>query len=281
MKLWLGKHSYNVSGVIEEIEVTPYNTIHYGKCYAITTTQYETRKWRLLFKEELQIDDLPRGIRLFITSKKASKNVIWAKWPAVEPLVVQLNRIESVSTRIILKQTEWNFHEGNENCLNGCAPEDCFSSAEFKGLNKAKKNGSDDLIFTSCIPVPLKHFFKVFENFTHCDFIYQSGKNSEKMMQLFGQVYGEKALHCQKPKYQMQYHADILESYYKSTDDRIIFFVQHDYKIQTVKEETLIYDTLTLVGTLGGFLGLFIGFSFFGLFAGIFVYCLKMGITHN
>ena len=35
---------------------------------------------------------------------------------------------------------------------------------------------------------------------------------------------------------------------------------------RVVKEEILIYDNLSLIGTLGGTLGLMIGFSFFWLY---------------
>ena len=37
----------------------------------------------------------------------------------------------------------------------------------------------------------------------------------------------------------------------------------HKSAFKTMKKEVLIYDTPTLIGTIGGFLGLFIGFSFF------------------
>ena len=43
-----------------------------------------------------------------------------------------------------------------------------------------------------------------------------------------------------------------------------------------IKEETLIYDILSsFVGTLGGLLGFFLGFSFFGFFTDIFLAILK------
>ena len=286
VKLRLGKHNYTINGVDETIVMEPYNTIHHGKCYAVTvvqTTEFEPRKWRLHFKNDtlLKSADMPGGIRLFISSRNASKNVIWAKWPAVEPLVVDLKRMPLVTTRIILKETEWNFHEGNENCKNGCVPEECFSSYDFEALNQDKKNGSDELIFTSCIPVPLKHFFTPRENFTHCHYVPQAGKNSERMMKIFGKWNGEKAISCKNPQYQRQYQADLLEPFYNSADDRIIFYIDFNYKTRVVKEETLIYDTLTLVGTLGGFLGLFIGFSFFGLFSNVFLYILKRIIMKN
>ena len=44
----------------------------------------------------------------------------------------------------------------------------------------------------------------------------------------------------------------------------IQFIVITNFKKRNVFEETLIVDEIALVGSLGGSLGLFVGFSFFG-----------------
>ena len=83
----------NQDGVLVE----PYNTMTLGKCYAITPPSTKTKKWVLRF-EDLE-NDMPSGIELFITSKNASKNVIWNKWPVIHPLLIHLRRDEPIITK--------------------------------------------------------------------------------------------------------------------------------------------------------------------------------------
>ena len=50
-----------------------------------------------------------------------------------------------------------------------------------------------------------------------------------------------------------------------STDDMFVqFSIRYTSKDADVFEEILIVDEISLIGSLGGSLGLFIGFSFFG-----------------
>ena len=47
----------------------------------------------------------------------------------------------------------------------------------------------------------------------------------------------------------------------------------------TVHEEYIVYDTLGIIGSVGGTLGLFIGFSFSGLVSSIMEICLNVFIS--
>ena len=96
------------------------------------------------------------------------------------------------------------------------------------------------------------------------------------MMTLFRRSMNEKALECRKPRFEKQYHANLMETRDNDINDKeIIFYIIANYDSKTVLEEALIYDNLTFVGTLGGFLGLFVGFSFFGYISDLFLCLLK------
>ena len=51
---------------------------------------------------------------------------------------------------------------------------------------------------------------------------------------------------------------------YKFPLPKSIVNLRHNEPVKTIKEELLIVDTMSLVGNIGGTLGLFVGFSFFG-----------------
>ena len=51
-------------------------------------------------------------------------------------------------------------------------------------------------------------------------------------------------------------------------------FLKHE-KVK-VYEEYLIYDTVAMIGAVGGTLGMFIGFSFRNAFSNLLVYCRKL-----
>ena len=170
-----------------------------------------------------------------------------------------------------MRQTEWRYYNGNENCIDGCSPEECFP---IKRLQNYVEKSTNDTKF--CIPVPLENFYSNKTDFNYCFDTNGDGHLSSKVMIQFSKHMDEQVFNCQKPKVESQYPANIRLSQTPNTNDKKITF-NIDFKIssKTVNEEILIYDTPTFIGTLGGFLGLFIGFSFYGFFVDIFVLFLN------
>ena len=78
------------------------------------------------------------------------------------------------------------------------------------------------------------------------------------MYRNYRELRGKKVANCGSPQNDIQ--ADI-----RANDkDTIYAGIDLSSNSRVVKEEILIYDNLSLIGTLGGTLGLMIGFSFFG-----------------
>ena len=73
-------------------------------------------------------------------------------------------------------------------------------------------------------------------------------------------------LKCPKPCKQTTYKDSNLfsaEPMYLQTGKNKAYFEFFTKKIRNVEKEVLVYDTFDMIGTVGGSLGLFLGFSFF------------------
>ena len=128
-----------------------------------------------------------------------------------------------------------------------------------------------------CLPKVFKSIGKIdLSEFDTCknestDYVYY------KMYEIYSEVFMEiDEFICPKSCNQKEYLGHIefkedISNYYNNTFIAIFDFFP-PYKV-IVSEEYLIYDFIGLVGSVGGTLGLFIGFSFYGI---IFKFCNKL-----
>ena len=73
---------------------------------------------------------------------------------------------------------------------------------------------------------------------------------------------------CKPPQNDLQFEAYVKDDEYigmVKPQDAIFLGINIETEFQIVKEEIRIYDEASLIGTVGGTLGLMIGFSFYGL----------------
>ena len=69
-----------------------------------------------------------------------------------------------------------------------------------------------------------------------------------------------------KPCHKLQYSGKILNENFDNKNKNLVTFWYHFAPgLMIVKEEYLIYDLISMIGSVGGTLGLCVGFSFFGL----------------
>jgi hypothetical protein len=69
--------------------------------------------------------------------------------------------------------------------------------------------------------------------------------------------------HCKVPCSSTQFSADFIETTGQETKRSLSVWLVLASNIVTIHEEYLVYDFLSFVGSVGGSLGLFVGFSFF------------------
>ena len=70
---------------------------------------------------------------------------------------------------------------------------------------------------------------------------------------------------CPKPCKIITYTGSIVEySYYNNTENEASFWFEAG-PVKTLGKEVLVYDTNDMIGSIGGSLGLYLGFSFYGI----------------
>ena len=111
---------------------------------------------------------------------------------------------------------------------------------------------------TSCIPLILKSIRDLSQetNYPICNFT--SGHDPEIEYQKFSMLINK----CQKPCNTIEYKGDItIHEGWKNIKglDIAMYFSSNEIKFQ---EEYVLYNTVDVVGIVGGNMGLFIGFSF-------------------
>ena len=86
-------------------------------------------------------------------------------------------------------------------------------------------------------------------------------------------------LQCLKPCQFTTYIESRLEKYemtYLKPDPNEAYFELVLNHVRTVEKEVLVYDTNDMIAAIGGFLGLFLGFSFFGVISGCMEHFIQM-----
>ena len=70
----------------------------------------------------------------------------------------------------------------------------------------------------------------------------------------------------------------IIHSYHDAALDEASFKIEPG-RVRTVAKELLVFDTNDMIGSIGGSLGLFLGFSFFGIISTFIDKLLELGTT--
>ena len=247
-------HLGNNAGLM--IEEFP--TKFYGLCYSLTGLENKAKEYdgQMIIgvipkKHHSNADNPPTGVSVFFTSKETRHNIVTEYWPFVDPLSLQKKFAFKFMVSVNLHQVHWGFYQGNQNCSMGCSINRCI--------------GDGILVENSCpqpcVPVTLA---RLFPNSTlpPCHSIEDNACMYHHIMAHLGSDQD-----CERPMHDMQYVAYQKEGQYLNMHnpaDAVYVLITHKSKHEMVKQEIRIYDTLSLIGTIGGTLGLFIGFSFLG-----------------
>ena len=249
-KIGENRISPKVAILIEEFP-TEMDGLCYSLTYRVKENMYPALFFGIIPKKELLEHpfDNPNGVTFFLTTENTRKNIIQRNWPYLTPQIIGKPFTLRGSVHIFFEETEFRFFNGNANCKLGCLPTECL------GWKDISENATCP---EKCLPI---HLTSLYEEINPC----KSITSNTCMYSHYIQV--KKKLICDPPETDIQYATFIKDDEFLAMQNpqpaiypRISPFSQ----TKLVKEEIRIYDNASLVAALGGFFGLFIGFSFYG-----------------
>ena len=228
-------------------------TFYLGNCYKtskLNTSIYKYEDYSVYFNESIPENDLP-SLKTYFTSEQNSYGVVSATWRNGKVVKMQIDK--GIFKVIDLKQEKYNYLSTNSNCSN----ESFYECLE--GL-LATKVEPFTCSYVSLPSVP----------------ICKSNDTKQAFFQAFLNLWVnvDKDGHCPKLCSTLGYHNSGEESYYaeklfNNTKKNWMGFSYTISNLVTVHNEYLIYDEISVIGSVGGTLGMCIGFSFFGLMSNI------------
>ena len=218
-------------------EVKPFQTIDHGTCYKIQPSfmifslPFDC-SLRISLSSNLSQADMPSKAIIYLTSNNTWQGIVTSDWPQFPPSKLELDMGKTYKGQ--LKPTEYRFEQGVENS------EECWKKY-FMRLNCTFK-----CTFVSVTDLPM------------C----KTSQDVRCIIENLDNLGGTKPWNvCNRRKKALTYHGQLIEkAKYSSsnatfTDLDILSFTKE------VKEEIDVITLSDLIGSLGGSLGMFFGFS--------------------
>ena len=237
--------------------VEEFPTEMFGLCYNLNY-KVESKDLQLFGivpkKELLETEDTPKGVSFFLTTENSRHNIIHRYWPHFKPNCICRDFEYKKLIMVYFEETEIKFYKGNTKCHLGCTPQQCEEWHRFLNTTNSCKN--------KCIPVPFSRLFN-----DTADPICETVEDNACMYKHFTDIKEMYFGNCAPPETDIQYDVFVRDDeFLDMPNPQAAVFMQISpfSMMKTVQEEIRVYDDPSLVASLGGFLGLFVGFSFHG-----------------
>ena len=217
-----------------------------GLCYLIkynmnVSTNHD--KIRLHYNSEAL--ENPKYVKILLSSPHGWHGIVLEDWPYFDPTIswIPIDK-QAKSWTAKVSQTDYEYMAGTNNF------EQCL-------LEQIARNS---ICKTNCYPL----VFNFLPNYTLC--------NLGEMPCMFNLLVNERKYRyeCLRAKKNIQYKANLNPTYnLNSNGSDFKFTFYFDKGTKDIKEEVLIVTTASFIGSVGGSLGLFLGFSFFTYLSGI------------
>ena len=260
-----GENIFTSNGKEYSINVTEVFSIQKGMCYIIQSNFYIATQFSYILSVILQNNNetqKPNLFQLTITSDEDALGINLGLYGNAEALILQSIQFDNKTTIINLRET---LKTRILNCnKNGTPYQKCLAA----GL--AKYVMSSDCS-NKCTPMLAKSYFDTYfgdaDKPPVCDNLENERcviQDEEKFMSNVSQCKSQ----CMVKQYSAKAETvDHLNPFSLENGKRADLFLLSSTLIRTLIKEYEVYDTAGMIGTVGGSLGLFLGFSFYGVFS--------------
>ena len=233
-----------VNGV--KIEVLEIATSRHGMCQVIhfngtaTINQSTPLSLTIKFDKNMPVEDIPTQVDVMVTSEDGWYGILFDDWPLFQVTKFTFDVQPQTNTLWFLKfgLVEQKFRYGQSNITQ------CLD-----------RMFADNNCSTKCVPL-LYNFLSSDLPICH---------NIEDYRCII-KDHGKERFKCFKPKFLIQYNADPVKSKTESKKHTYLrLLMQFPNNLVEISEEILVISGLDFLASVGGSLGLFLGFSFFNL----------------
>ena len=236
------------------VDVLEVPTLYQGSCIVLNAN-YTVKKGEYigLKVKSVKVENPQSGIAVHFTSQSEWDRIVFARWIDIDPFSKWIDFTHTEQQFLMLELEEFIYTKGNENCKNGCPKNLCLTWDKIR--NKTCN--------VSCIPYILKSWYP---NLEICSTIEDHFCQSTfyNRMELV-EIEDQKNELC-SPKKVNKYRGRTTFTFNNEPTYNVSslrFYFAFESMSKKINEEHVIYDVFGMIGSLGGSLSLFIGFSFF------------------
>ena len=230
-------------------EIQKVVTSRSGLCHLIkynASVSVDGEKIRLQFIYKGPKLDKPESAKVLLSSPNGWYGIVLDDWPFYDPTILKIpfEKLQAKRWTAKVSQTDYQYMTGTNNF------EECL-------LEQIKRNS---VCKTKCYPL----VFNFLPNFTLCS------PDEISCMHNLLTIQRKYRYECLQAKKIIQYKASFNPTFnLNSNESDFLFVFFFDKGTKDIKEEVLIVTTASFIGSVGGSLGLFLGFSFFNYLSGI------------
>ena len=230
----------------EKFSIHKVATYRHGLCYGVShNINLSTESGKLFFSIEFSLTlpeiDIPNNVQIFLTSSSGWIGLVIDDWPLGKPALLEIPVKKAVNNNWLAKvsQIDYLFMEGVEDS------EKCFYEMMMQKSECEVK--CSPILYNFLTTLPICNT----SDEVHCNFYKYANRRKIRYT-------------CLKQKTSVYYDSNLLLNSQKSIQKtKIELSLYFDKSTKEVREEILVVHIEDFIGSVGGSLGLFLGFSFF------------------